>query len=71
MEDYALNLAYNTIFNESQFHTGKQIPIKPSITRLFPTVSLWEHVSVEANFGDNLAKHFKYDVEKCPGLFFD
>jgi hypothetical protein len=26
------------------------------------------NVSVEANFGNDLAKPFKYDIEKCPGL---
>jgi hypothetical protein len=23
---------------------------------------------VEANFGDNLAKPFSYDIDKCPGM---
>jgi hypothetical protein len=28
---------------------------------------MWE-ASVDANFGDNSAKPFKYDIDKCPGL---
>jgi hypothetical protein len=27
--------------------------------------------SVAANFGDDSAKPFKYDIEKCPGMGFD
>jgi hypothetical protein len=27
--------------------------------------------SIEANFGDDSAKPFKYDIEKCPGLVFE
>jgi hypothetical protein len=27
--------------------------------------------SVEANFGDNPAKPFKYDIKKCSGLVFE
>jgi hypothetical protein len=23
---------------------------------------------VEANFGDDLAKPFRYDIDKCPGM---
>jgi hypothetical protein len=55
------------------FHTFtvKQIPIDPTADRLFPTVTLWKNVSVEANFGDDLAKPFKYNIEKCPGLVFE
>jgi hypothetical protein len=26
--------------------------------------------SVEANFGDESAKPFKYDIKKCPGMVF-
>jgi hypothetical protein len=48
--------------------TGKPIPISPSVDCLFPTVWLLSS-SVEANFGDNLAKKpFKFDYNKCPGL---
>jgi hypothetical protein len=38
---------------------------------LIPTVGLWEGVSVEANFGEDLAKPFKYNVDTFPGLVFD
>jgi hypothetical protein len=48
-------------------HTGKPIPISPSVDRLFPTVSLWG-VYIEANFGDDPANPFKYDIHKCPFL---
>jgi hypothetical protein len=36
---------------------------------LFPTVTLWDEMSsIEANFGDNPAKPFAYDIQKCPGM---
>jgi hypothetical protein len=41
---------------------GKQIPIKSTITTLYPTISMHGNVSVEANFGDDLAMPFKYDI---------
>jgi hypothetical protein len=48
-----------------------QTPINPTVDRLYPTVFIY-YASVEANFGDNLAaKPFKFDVDKCPGLFFE
>jgi hypothetical protein len=49
------------------FETGKQVPIAPSVDRLFPTVRKVK-VPLEANFGDNPAKPFKFDIDKCPGL---
>jgi hypothetical protein len=36
---------------------------------LYPTVSMHKG-SVEANFGDDLAKPFKYDIKMCPGIAF-
>jgi cyanate lyase len=57
--------------------TGKQTPIKPTVDRLYPTVSLYGNLhgktsAVEGNFGDNLvAKPFEYDIRKCPGLVFE
>jgi hypothetical protein len=52
--------------------TGKQIPIShPVGDRLFPTVHICE-ASVEANFGNDAAKPFKFDIHnKCPGLVFE
>jgi hypothetical protein len=50
--------------------TGKQIPITPTVDCLYPTINMWR-VSMEANFGDDPAKPFKYDVEKCSGMVFD
>jgi hypothetical protein len=51
--------------------TGKPIPIAVDVDVLIPTVTIWD-VSLEANFGDNLAnKPFKYDVSTCPGLVFE
>jgi hypothetical protein len=42
------------------------------VDSLYPTVSLaGRNVSVEANFGDNLAIPFKFDIEKCPGIVFE
>jgi hypothetical protein len=38
--------------------------------QLYPTVSICE-MSVKANFGDDPAKPFKYDIEKCPGMVFE
>jgi hypothetical protein len=46
---------------------GKQIPISPSVAFLYPTIRMWEFYS-EANFGDDPAKPFEYDVKNCPGL---
>jgi hypothetical protein len=46
---------------------GKQIPIKNPGTMLFPTTRV-RGISVEANFGNDLAKPFKYDINTCPGL---
>jgi hypothetical protein len=53
--------------------TGKQIPIISTATSLYPTVSMYGfgYGSVEANFGDNPAKPFKYDIKKCSGLVFE
>jgi hypothetical protein len=49
--------------------TGKPIKISPLVDRLFPTVNI-NYDSVEANFGDNSAKPFNYDMKMCPSLFF-
>jgi hypothetical protein len=38
------------------------------VDRLFPTVTLWVGMSLEANFGNNPAKPFEYDIKKCPGM---
>jgi hypothetical protein len=38
------------------------------VDKLVPTVSLWNDMSVEANFGDNPAKPFEYDIKKCLGM---
>jgi hypothetical protein len=50
---------------------GKQIPIKPSVDVLIPTITIWD-VSLEASFGGDLDnKPFIYDTSKCPGLAFE
>jgi hypothetical protein len=41
------------------------------VDHLVPTVALWDEMSVEANFGDNPAKPFEYDIKKCPGMGFE
>jgi hypothetical protein len=53
--------------------TGKQIPINTTANTLYPTVSMYGfgYGSVVANFGDNPAKPFSYDIKKCPGIVFE
>jgi hypothetical protein len=36
------------------------------VDHLFPTVTLRDDIL--ANFGDNPAKPFEYDIQKCPGM---
>jgi hypothetical protein len=43
--------------------TGKKMPIGHPGDCLFPTLRLRE-ASVEANFGDDSAKPFRYDIDK-------
>jgi hypothetical protein len=50
--------------------TGRQIPINPVGDHLFPTVRMWD-LALEANFGGNPQKPFKYDIETRPGMLFD
>jgi hypothetical protein len=51
--------------------TGNPIPINPTVDILYPTVSMAGNASVEANFGDDSAKPFQYDINKCSGLMFE
>jgi hypothetical protein len=37
---------------------------------LYPTLEM-RKVSVEANFGNDPAKPFAYNIEECPGMGFD
>jgi hypothetical protein len=53
------------IYNKIVKFTGKPIPICPTVDTLFPTVSMDGNISIEANFGDDSAKPFKYDIKKC------
>jgi hypothetical protein len=56
------------VANEYKF-AGKKIQIRPTVDRLFPTVTMWDYEPfLEANFGDNPAKPFEYDIKNCPGL---
>jgi hypothetical protein len=53
----------------------RSIPIprtqhNPSVDYLFPTVCM-RNFTLEANFGDDEAKPFVYDVETCPGLVLE
>jgi hypothetical protein len=52
---------------------GKQIQINPSADCLYPLVTMrdFADMTLETNFGDDPAKPFKYDIEKCPGLGLD
>jgi hypothetical protein len=36
------------------------------VDRLFPTILISMYVSLEANFGDDPAKPFAYEIKKCP-----
>jgi hypothetical protein len=47
---------------------GKPILISPSVHRLYPTVTTWKYTSLEANFGDDPAKPFSFDIAKCPAF---
>jgi hypothetical protein len=49
---------------------GKQMPISPSMDCLYATLELC-HASMEANFGNDPAKPFAYNIEECPGMGFD
>jgi hypothetical protein len=50
------------------YFSGCQFPIDPTVDHLIPTAELWDYMSLEANFGDNPAKPFEYDIKKCPGM---
>jgi hypothetical protein len=54
-------------------HTGKQIQINPLADCLYPMVKMNDYadMTLETNFGDDPAKPFKYDIEKCLGLGLD
>jgi hypothetical protein len=46
------------------------MPISPAVDCLYPTIQMCR-VSVEANFGNDPAKPFAYNIEKCPGMGYD
>jgi hypothetical protein len=53
--------------------TGKEIPVDSPAAAgdcLFPTIRV-RQMTVEANFGENAAKPFKFDIKKFPGLEFE
>jgi hypothetical protein len=50
------------------YFSDRQYPIEPTVDHLFPTAVLWNEMSLEANFGDNPAKPFEYDIKHCPGM---
>jgi hypothetical protein len=50
--------------------TGKQIPINSTVNLLYPTVIMPGNFPVQANFGENPAKPFKYDIKECPEMVF-
>jgi hypothetical protein len=61
----------NSSLGNSKF-AGWKIPISPTVDRLFPSVTmLWKVSLLEANFGDDPAKPFQYDINTCPGLELD
>jgi hypothetical protein len=58
--------------NDNIFFQGKQFPVpKPAVDRLYPTITMWSSLSLEANFGEDPAKPFQYNIDTCPGLVFD
>jgi hypothetical protein len=59
-----------TIINGAQKYKflGRKIPISPTVDRLFPAVKIMANESIEANFGNNPAKPFMYDIKNCTGL---
>jgi hypothetical protein len=48
-----------------KFSGNQMFPINPTIGYLYPTVTVCGNFSIEANFGDNAAKPFCYDINKC------
>jgi hypothetical protein len=62
------NSVVPSLFNATQF-SGKQIPISSPSDYLTPTIRV-KKINVEVNFGDNPAKPFKFDINKCQGLVF-
>jgi hypothetical protein len=47
------------------------MPISPSaVDCLYPAVEI-RSVSVEANFGNDSAKPFAYNIGECPGMNYD
>jgi hypothetical protein len=51
---------------------GKPIPISPSVHvhHLYPTITMWKGVPLEANFGDDPVKPFSFEVNKFPQFFY-
>jgi hypothetical protein len=46
----------------------KKIAISPVENCLLPTIKIGGDLSLEANFGDDSTKPFKFDILKCPEL---
>jgi hypothetical protein len=62
-KNFSIN--FNKIFTH---FIGRQIPISTSVDRLYPAIEMLYMMSSEANFGDDPAKPFKFDVKNFPGL---
>jgi hypothetical protein len=60
-------LDYYLLRSPNKNYSDRQFPIEPTVDHLVPTVTMWD-MSMEANFGDNPAKPFEYDIKKCPGM---
>jgi hypothetical protein len=58
-------IASKVLITNAKF-TGKPMPINPPPTgdHLYPTISAHPFLSLIANFGDDLAKPFKFDINK-------
>jgi hypothetical protein len=50
--------------------TGKPISIEQREKQLVPVVHIF-NVSLEANFGQDPGRPFKFDMDKCPELAFE
>jgi hypothetical protein len=68
--EFLFKMHLNSEFYSNLNPTGKPIPIKPVIHGLYPTVTIGKNTSLEANFGDDPAKPFSFDITKCPRLVF-
>jgi hypothetical protein len=56
--------------NNIPHFAGKPIAISPSCGCLYPAITI-NGIMAKANFGDNPAEPFKYNIGTCPGIVFN